>query len=214
MDRIGPGRAAGTHGPDAVGAADELAAAPLDPERSITIGVAIPVPQPWRSRLDNARIASGDPLGHVVPAHLTLLGPTVIGIESLAPFEAYLEDLTANMRPFELHLRGTGSFRPVTEVVFVAVVDGIAVCEQLESAIRGGPITGRAQRFPYHPHVTVAQDVSSEALDRTFRELAGFEAKFEVDSFTFYTHGTNGAGGAAGTATPWTPKRVFRFLAH
>lgn len=182
------------------------------PDRDVTVGVAIPVPRPWRKTLDDARVASGDPFGGVVPAHLTLLGPTVIGADSLGPLEAHLEDLAANMRPFELHLRGTGSFRPVTEVVFVAVVDGIAVCEQLEAAIRSGPIRAREPRFPYHPHVTVAQDVGREALDRTFGALADFEAKFKVDSFTLYTHGT--ADDPAGTASPWTPKRALRFLAR
>ncbi|WP_084546881.1 2'-5' RNA ligase family protein [Glycomyces arizonensis] len=176
----------------------------------VTVGVAIPVPERWRIGLDAARIASGDPLGGIVPAHLTLLGPTVIDTEVLGPLEEHLEDLAANMRPFELHLRGTGSFRPVTEVVFVAVVDGIAVCEQLESAIRNGPIKRREQRFPYHPHVTVAQDVDKDALDRTFGALRDFEARFEVDSFTLYTHGTTDEA----EATPWTPERVFRFLAR
>ncbi len=191
------------------GASGGPAADAIDTARSVTVGVAIPVPEPWGSRLDEARIASGDPLGHEVPAHLTLLGPTEIAIESLGPFEDHLEDLAAHMRPFELHLRGTGSFRPVTEVVFVAVVDGIAVCEQLHSAIRNGPIRRPEQRFPYHPHVTVAQDVGKEALDRTFEDLSEFEAKFEVDSFTLYTHDTDGLE----PATPWTPRRVFRFLA-
>ncbi|HEU5127167.1 MAG TPA: 2'-5' RNA ligase family protein [Glycomyces sp.] len=194
MERTGPAGASG---------------APVGAGQSVTVGVAIPVPEPWGSQLDEARVASGDPLGHEVPAHLTLLGPTEIGMDSLGPFEEHLEDLAAHMRPFELHLRGTGSFRPVTEVVFVAVVDGIAVCEQLESAIRGGPIKRHEQRFPYHPHVTVAQDVGKGALDRTFGELSEFEAKFEVESFTLYTHDTDGLE----PATPWTPRRVFRFLA-
>ncbi|WP_100447691.1 2'-5' RNA ligase family protein [Glycomyces xiaoerkulensis] len=175
---------------------------------SVTVGVAIPVPQPWRDRLDKARIASGDPLGGAIPAHLTLLGPTEIGADALGALEAHLASVAGRTRPFQLHLRGTGSFRPVTDVVFVAVVDGIAVCEQLEAAIRGGPIE-REQRFPYHPHVTVAQDVGQDSLDRTFRELAEFEAKFEVDSFTLYTHGT--ADNPIGTATPWTPRHVFAF---
>ncbi|WP_347177484.1 2'-5' RNA ligase family protein [Glycomyces sp. L485] len=173
------------------------------------------MPEPWRTELDDARIASGDPLGGVVPAHLTLLGPTEIDAGDLGRLEEHLADLAANMRPFELHLRGTGSFRPVTEVVFVAVVDGIAVCEQLESAIREGPIRRREQRFPYHPHITVAQDVDKEALDRAFLELARFEAKFKVDSFTLYTHGTHGTTDSPiGTATPWTPRQVFHFLAE
>ncbi|WP_307789253.1 2'-5' RNA ligase family protein [Glycomyces salinus] len=174
---------------------------------SITVGVAIPVPEPWRTILDEARIESGDPLGGVVPAHLTLLGPTEIRANTLGLVEAHLAAVAAATEPFELHLRGTGSFRPVTEVVFVAVVDGIAVCEQLEAAIRNGPIDRGPQRFPYHPHVTVAQDVDRAELDRTFAALQDFEAKFEVAAFTFYTHGT--ADSPMGTATPWTPRAEF-----
>jgi 2'-5' RNA ligase len=172
------------------------------------VGVAIPVPEPWRTELDNARVASGDMLGGVVPAHLTLLGPTEIDARTLGDLERHLEALADRVRPFTLHLRGTGSFRPVTEVVFVTVADGIAVCEQLAAAIQRGPAS-REQRFPYHPHVTVAQDVGSAALDATFEALADFEAKFPVESFTLYTHGT--AGNPMGTATPWTPRRVFPF---
>lgn len=174
---------------------------------SITVGVAIPVPEPWRTTLDRARIESGDPLGGVVPAHLTLLGPTEIRAGTLGLVEAHLKAVAAVTARFEIHLRGTGSFRPVTEVVFVAVVDGIAMCEQLEAAIRNGPIDRRPQRFPYHPHVTVAQDVDRAELDRTFAALQDFEAKFEVAAFTLYTHGT--ADSPMGTATPWTPRSEF-----
>ncbi|MCC3763591.1 2'-5' RNA ligase family protein [Glycomyces sp. TRM65418] len=180
--------------------------------RVVNIGVAIPVPSPWREVLDDARIASGDPLGGIVPAHLTLLGPTEIPAEALEGYQAHLTAVAASFPQFDLHLRGTGSFRPVTEVVFVAVVDGIAVCEQLESAIRRGPAR-RERNFPYHPHVTVAQNVGTVALDAAFHALAGFEAKFRVESFTLYTHPSPGdwtSDTLTGAPVPWTPRAVFR----
>ena len=180
--------------------------------RVTTVGVAIPVPSPWREVLDEARAASGDPLAWIVPAHLTLLGPTEIEAGSLDAFRSHLEGVAAACPVFDLHLRGTGSFRPVTEVVFAAVVDGIAVCEQLESAIRQGPAQ-RERTFPYHPHVTIAQNVGTAGLDRAFNGLSGFEAKFRVDSFTLYTHPSPGdwtAETLTGAPVPWTPRAVYR----
>lgn len=180
-------------------------------ERTVTVGVAIPVPAPWREVLDQARIASGDPLGGSVPAHLTLLGPTEIAAGSLEAFRAHLAVVAAACPAFDLHLRGTGSFRPITEVVFAAVVDGIAMCEQLESAIRTGPAE-RERTFPYHPHITIAQNVGTEALDAAFASLAGFEAKFRVESFTLYTHPSPGDWSSetlTGAPIPWTPRAVY-----
>ncbi|MDA1361940.1 2'-5' RNA ligase family protein [Glycomyces luteolus] len=180
-------------------------------EKVVTVGVAIPVPSPWREILDEARIASGDLLGGTVPAHLTLLGPTEIPAATLEGYKAHLAAVANGCPRFDLHLRGTGSFRPVTEVVFVAVVDGIAICEQLESAIRQGPAS-RERNFPYHPHVTIAQNVGTAALDRAFQSLAGFEAKFRVESFTLYTHPSPGdwtSETLTGAPIPWTPRAEY-----
>jgi len=180
--------------------------------RTVTVGVAIPVPSPWREMLDEAREASGDLLGGIVPAHLTLLGPTEIPAASLEAYRLHLAAVAAGFPEFDLHLRGTGSFRPITEVVFVAVADGIAMCEQLESAIRKGPAE-RERNFPYHPHVTVAQNVGTAALDRAFDALSRFEVKFRVASFTLYTHPNPGdwtSETLTGAPVPWTPRAVYR----
>jgi 2'-5' RNA ligase len=166
-----------------------------------TIGVAVGIPEPWGSQLDARRAAAGDPLARFIPAHLTLLGPTDVdtSAETSRRIEKHLSAVAAAHRPFHLHLRGTGTFRPVTEVVFVAVAAGISECERLAEAIRTGPLY-RELHFPYHPHVTVAHDVSTESLDAVFEELAGFEARFPVDGFTLYAHRSDGH---------WRPLRRF-----
>lgn len=170
-----------------------------------TIGVAVGIPEPWGSQLDEHRAASGDPLAARIPAHLTLLGPTEVDATpgTAARIEDHLAATAAQHRPFQLHLRGTGTFRPVTQVVFVAVANGIAPCERLADDIRSGPLD-RELRYPYHPHVTVGHDISESALDTIFERLASFEARFPVDAFTLYEHGADGR---------WQPQRRFLLTA-
>lgn len=165
-----------------------------------TVGVAIDIPEPWGSQLTQRRVEAGDLVAKYVPAHLTLLGPTEIDPDRFDRIEAHLAAVAAVSRPFQVLLRGTGTFRPVTEVVFVAVAAGIAECELLAASIREPEELQREQRFPYHPHVTVAQQVPTDALDAVFEDLAGFTAKFTVDGFTLFAHGPDGR---------WHPRRHF-----
>lgn len=165
----------------------------------IRIGVAITVPEPYGSVLQHARARFGDPLAGDIPPHITLLGPTVVEPEELAAVSSHLSHVSTSARPFVLHLRGTATFRPISPVVFVQVVAGIAECEQLESTVRSGPLTQNL-RFNYHPHVTVAHEVSEPNLDRAFDELAAFEARFVVSGFQFYEHGDDNV---------WRPVRDY-----
>lgn len=164
------------------------------------IGVAVDIPEPWGSQLTRRRAEAGDPQAAYVPAHLTLLGPTEIARASLPAVEEHLAEVAAGFPPYPLHLRGTGTFRPVTEVVFVAVAAGISECELLAEAIGSAPELHRESRFPYHPHVTVAHDVPAEALDRVYEDLAGFSALFEVEKFTLFSHDGQ---------TRWQPRRDY-----
>jgi 2'-5' RNA ligase len=171
------------------------------PEPALTrIGIAVDIPEPWGGFLTRRRAEAGDPQAAYVPAHLTLLGPTDVRLDLLPAVERHLTEVARAHSPFTLHLRGTGTFRPVTEVVFVAVAAGISECEMLASAIGEAPGIQRDTRFPYHPHVTVAHDVAPEALDAVYDDLAGFDARFEVRAFTLFSH--------SGEAR-WQPRRDY-----
>ena len=165
------------------------------------IGVAIPVPPPHGPELEAWRRRLGDPAGTRVPAHVTLLPPTAIPAERLELIEEHLRRIAVEEAPFTITLRGTGTFRPVSPVTFVQLASGISDCERLEQRVRSGPLH-RALKFNYHPHVTVAQDVEEEALERGFRELAGFAASFEVPGFTLFEEGKDQV---------WRPQREFPF---
>jgi 2'-5' RNA ligase len=192
-----------------------LAGAPMS--GTTRIGVAIDIPEPWGSALTRRRAEAGDPQAAYTPAHVTLLGPTEIHTELLPAVEKQLEAIAAAQAPFSIHLRGTGTFRPITEVVFVTLAVGISECELIAGAIAAVEGVHRDSRFPYHPHVTIAQDVSPEALDAAFEDLADFSARFDVTGFTLFSHGGGfpdggAAGGGAGNGAaegPWRPRREF-----
>lgn len=149
------------------------------------VGVAIPVPEPWGSQVRSARRAYGDPLGEIIATHVTLLPPTGIGIEVLPAIREHLAQVAKRLPSFDMVLRGTGSFQPVSQVVYLTVARGVSGCEQLESAVRSGPL-GRPLRFPYHPHVTLAQDVAEESLSAAYEEWSDFTCSFRVDSFSLF----------------------------
>jgi 2'-5' RNA ligase len=165
----------------------------------VNLGVAISVPAPWAEQLSDWRARVGDPAAERVPPHVTLLPPTRVGAAAMPAIEDHLAETAAGCQPFELHLSGTGTFRPVSDVVFVVVAAGIAQCERLESSVRSGPLA-RETRFPYHPHVTVAHDIEPDGLDRAYEGLAGFEARFPVPAFTVFEQESGGV---------WMPKKDF-----
>lgn len=165
----------------------------------VNLGVAISIPAPWAEQLSDWRARVGDPAAERVPPHVTLLPPTRVPAAAMPEIEDHLAEAAAGCPPFEIHLSGTGTFRPVSDVVFVVVAAGIAQCERLESAVRSGPLA-RETRFPYHPHVTVAHDIPPDGLDRAYAGLAGFEARFTVPAFTVFEQVTDGV---------WTPKKDF-----
>ncbi|HEX5995661.1 MAG TPA: 2'-5' RNA ligase family protein [Jiangellales bacterium] len=156
-----------------------------------TIGVAIAIPPPFGPELQRRRQAFGDPMADAIPPHVTLLPPTEVSADELPVVSKHLSSVAANVDPFEIHLRGTATFRPVSPVVFVALARGISDCETLASTLRTGPLTVDLH-FPYHPHVTVAHNLEDDALDRAFAELADYEAAFPVTAFGLYQHRDDG----------------------
>lgn len=152
-----------------------------------TIGVAVAIPEPWASELQDYRTAVGDTTATKIPSHITLMPPYDIPDEALPEVEQHLAVVAADETAFGVHLRGTGTFRPVSPVVFVTLVEGISQCEQLADAVRHGPLAADLA-FPYHPHVTVAHHLDDPTLDRAFADLGAFECEFDVTGFHLYVH--------------------------
>ena len=166
---------------------------------STTIGVAIAVPEPWGTQLQEYRAALGDDSADGIPTHITLMPPFQLDHGDVPLIERHLAAASSANVPFRIRLRGTGTFRPVSPVVFVMVAEGISGCEQLAFSVRRGPLAADLQ-FPYHPHVTVAHHLADDVLDKAFDDLATFECSFDVDRFSLYVHDQDDG---------WVPTRDF-----
>jgi 2'-5' RNA ligase len=158
---------------------------PARSDGTTTIGIAIGLPEPFATQIQTARERFGDPQANFIPTHITLLPPTEIGFQELIDIDNHLTDTAADMWPFKVQLRGAATFRPVSQVVFLPLIEGISGCERLERAIRKGPLT-RRRKFPYHPHVTLVHELSDEVLDQAFEEFGEFRAMFVTDRFSLY----------------------------
>ena len=169
-----------------------------------TIGVAIAIPEPYGAELQRVRKSYGDPLAGSIPTHITLLPPTRVDNDELETIDKHLRTIAESEQSFDIHLRGTGTFHPVSPVVFVSVVLGISDCERMESRVRSGPLR-RELNFPYHPHVTIAHDLPYDVLIRAFDEMASYDVRFQVWGFSLYEHGADGV---------WRPQRDFPLGQH
>jgi len=152
-----------------------------------TIGVAVAIPEPWGQQLQAYRLSLGDLTATKIPTHITLVPPTEVVDEQLPVIEAHLAEVASRIAAYSVHLRGTGTFRPVSPVVFVSLVEGISQTEQLAAEVRRGPLETDLE-YPFHPHVTIAHHLADDVLDRAFRELADFECTFEASEFHLYRH--------------------------
>lgn len=169
-----------------VGSVPVSAVPPAHTPPGPTVGVSLLVPEPWGSRLQQARLDLGEARARHIPAHITIQPPTPAsaGLDAVV---AHVERVAAGHQPFPVVLRGTGTFRPVSDVVFIQVARGVSDCEVLQRRMRTGPLT-RDLRFPYHPHVTIAHDLPAPDLDRVFDQLAGFCCEFVATHLTVFVH--------------------------
>ncbi|GAA1194943.1 2'-5' RNA ligase family protein [Streptomyces hebeiensis] len=160
---------------------------------TVTLGVSIAVPEPYGSLIQEWRTGFGDPAAHGIPTHVTLLPPTEVDASALPAVEAHLAEVASAGRPFPMRLSGTGTFRPLSPVVYIQVVEGGSACAWLQERVRdsSGPLR-RELLFPYHPHVTVAHGIAEEAMDRAYEELADYAAEWSCTSFALYEQGADG----------------------
>lgn len=157
----------------------------------VSVGVLILVPQPWADELRAARHAVGDPQADLVPPHITLLPPTAVPTRAMPRIRHHLVVAGGHLPVFRVGLRGTGSFRPVSPVVFVRLDEGGQDCDRLQQVINQG-ILQRPLFFDYHPHVTLGQGLSDERLNELSDKMGSFSASFVVRRFALFRYDSAG----------------------
>lgn len=165
--------------------------APAPPrDGTVSIGVAIPLPARIARVVRRARTRTGDPQAKAIPPHVTLLPPTQVPSRAMPRIRHHLVAAAGHLPTFQIRLAGTGTFRPVSNVVFLQVVEGGSSCDQLQQLINRG-ILHRPLQFDYHPHVTLGHDVPDERLDEVSERMSRYQAVFTVTRFGLYRFGSD-----------------------
>ena len=166
---------------------------------SLTMGVAIAVPEPHGTLLREMRAEFGDQLARTVPSHITLLPPLEVDDRELDEIRARLDKAAGAVPSFKVRLQGTGTFRPISPVVYVKVNAGYVATAVLAGQLRQALAAPRPE-FPFHPHVTVAHHLDDAALDHADDSLCDFTCEFEVAEFALYLHDDTSG---------WMPQHCF-----
>ena len=155
----------------------------------VSVGVILGFPAEIAEDLQRWRASFGDPLADVVPAHITLV--TTTPTQDWEATLRHVREVARCQAPFMVTIAGTGTFRPVSPVVFINVEDGFDHCVDLHRKLQQGPLH-RDLPFAYHPHVTLAHDVPPESLDEAETVLRNYRATFPVVSMGLYEHDADG----------------------
>jgi 2'-5' RNA ligase len=136
------------------------------------------VPPPLADRLRRVRRSCGDSLADL-PPHITVIPPTPVARAALPALVRQIETRAASFGRFQVRLTGAGTFRPVSPVVYARLAKGFESCQALEAQLRPA-FDGLEDRFPYYPHVTVAQDTPDAGLDGAEQAISQLDETFVV----------------------------------
>ncbi|MFN0166393.1 MAG: 2'-5' RNA ligase family protein [Bryobacteraceae bacterium] len=121
-------------------------------------------------------------------AHVTILPPRPIFSEPEVASEQ-VGAAAMETEPFEIQCGEVAIF-PVTDVVFLELRNGARQLRDLHHQLNSKHLEFR-EPFPYHPHITLAQDLPpgtvqavAELADRRWREFR-FDRSFPVENLSF-----------------------------
>jgi 8-oxo-dGTP pyrophosphatase MutT (NUDIX family)/2'-5' RNA ligase len=146
------------------------------------LGVIVLLPEPLASHVQAWRRAFCDPARDLIPPHLTLVPPQTVASEDLQAAVELVDRAAASAAPGVVELQGAATFLPESPVAYLVVKEGVPTLRMLEATLRTPPLDQRS--FPFHPHVTVAQDCPAEELEQAARDLAAFRAVFPLPELT------------------------------
>lgn len=154
-----------------------------------SLGVIISLPPELAAELSARRAFYGGPEAAVVPPHITLVSGRAS--ESWEDAAAHVRQVAAAGEPFTLSLGGTGTFEPVSPVVYLNVAAGTQECTALHEGLVAGPLV-HLLLFDFHPHLTIAHDLDELSMSRAKTDMAEFSAEFLVTSVGLFDHSSGG----------------------
>lgn len=160
-----------------------------DVVEAMALGVVINVPPPLEGSLRAWRQRYGGDQSALVAPHITLVSGSTTEWEAAV---RHVHSVAAATPAFTVGLHGTGTFRPLTPVVYLNVEEGAEACGRLHDALLAGPMRHEA-RYGYHPHLTIVQEVGEAVLDLAQEELKDESMSFTVGSIGLFGVDSTGA---------------------
>ena len=163
------------------------------------LGVIARLPEPLAIHVQAWRRALGDPEAGRIGPHLTLAPPQTVAERDLGRAVALVERVAAEAVPFLVELDGAATFLPESPVAYLVVREGGPALAAIEAALREPPLERRTH--PFHPHVTVVQDLPADQIEAAAAQLAGFRAVFPVRDLALMREEREGRVWRPATAT-------------
>jgi 2'-5' RNA ligase len=121
-------------------------------------------------------------------AHVSLLPPRPLAVEWPVASNQ-VRDILNRSTPFEIELTSVEIF-PMTDVIYIEVGRGATELRRIHQAMNAGSLEFQ-DPFPYHPHITLAQELSPDKVaatnqlaHRLWSEYAG-PRRFPADQAAF-----------------------------
>lgn len=150
-----------------------------------SLGVIISLPPALAARLSARQARYAGPDAPVVPPHITLVSGRTTG--TWAKAADHVRQVAKGAAPFVISLHGTGTFEPISPVVYLSIGQGGSDCIRLHDQLLAGPLEHLLE-FEFHPHLTLAHDLDEAAMAAALSEMADFKADFEVTSIGLFDH--------------------------
>ena len=146
------------------------------------LGVALLLDPPWSLEVQGLRRALGDSSLGSVPPHLTLVPPINVRSSDLgSALDIVRRAAAAQAGPFSLQLGPVATFVPTNPVVYLAVGGaGMGSLRALREAVLAGPLL-RPDRWPWVPHVTLADQAPYEQAEAALVALRHYESDVTLD---------------------------------
>lgn len=147
----------------------------------LRLGVALLLREPWATEVEGLRRALGDgALGRIAP-HLTLVPPVNVNVDDLPAALSVLRSAACATEPFTLELGPVASFAPDSPTVMLAVGGtNVDKLQALRDAVFTPPLE-RTLTWPFVPHVTLADEASSERIEAALSALGDYRAEVDFD---------------------------------
>jgi 2'-5' RNA ligase len=162
-------------------------------ERLNVYALVIYIPGPLGAFLDDLR---RELVPHYNPhAHVSVLPPRPLAVDwQIAA--AQVRRLSVAWEPFEVHLTALDIFK-VTDVIYLEVGGGSSELREMHVAMNTDALAFQ-DPFPYHPHITLAQEVRHGEVGEVFalarrrwEEFRG-ERSFKAERAVFVQNTTRG----------------------